>query len=306
MPLQIDSGILESWVHKQSCFMNYLGVWMVEPSWIKCAVSSINNGTLKPIEARLHDDDEQKRSFAVIANGIAVIDINGPMMKGLPKIAGTSTVLVRQLLKLAINDPTVESILLLIDSPGGHVAGTQELAEAVFKANKIKSVFAHIDDLGGSAAFWVASQASRITANKTSEIGAIGAVAIINDTSKKFENEGIKVHVIASGPFKGDGADGVPITDEMLESMQMRVEDLNTHFLAAVASGRNLNAEQIKAVSDGRIFIADKALKLGLIDSIQSLDTTIAQISSEIEIKQRSREMSVRRADAELKFAKEF
>ena len=265
----------------QECFSNHLGLWMVEPMWMKQAITMIKSGTWKPI-ADGHEDNKnnKKRSFAV-SRGTAIIPIFGPMMKFESKFGGSSTLVVRKQIRDAANDSRINAILLHIDSPGGHVAGTKELADDVVSANAKKPVFAHIDDLGASAALWVASQARQIFANTMAQVGSIGVFAVVEDASEAFEKAGIKVHVISTGKFKGEFVDGTEITKAQLEEAQKRIDGINEHFLDAIKIGRNLDDKKLKEIADGRIFDAAKAKELGLIDGVQSLDMTLEHIAVE-------------------------
>jgi protease-4 len=98
-------------------------------------------------------------------------------------------------------------------------------------------------------------------------------MAIIEDSSGRAEAMGIKVHIIASGAHKGDLAPGTKITDDQLKAVQERVNDINEHFLDAVANGRGQGRDYVEqAWASGKVYIADKAKTLGLIDDVGSFD----------------------------------
>ena len=255
------------------------GLWMIEPVWFEKAMGQLESASVSVEIDNIHFEDTRPL-FKSTEGGVALISIEGAITKGFSFFGGTDSVRAARAVKAAAADESVKSILLHIDSPGGHVAGTQELADAVAIAAKTKNVVAHIDDLGASAAFWIASQARSITANRTAEVGSIGTVATAVDLSKAAEAEGIKVHVISTGKFKGAFTPGTEITDAMLADLQQRVDDLNAHFLKAVAKGRKMNMEAVEKVADGRVHIAAKAKKLGLIDAIGSLDEAVAALSA--------------------------
>lgn len=222
--------------------------------------------------------DREKRPYQM-SGRIALIPLQGPMSKGGSfKFSGTSTVRTQRALRHAAHDDEVDSILLDVDSPGGHVAGTEELANEVYRARQVKIVGAHISDLGASAALWVASQANFVAANATAEVGSVGTVLALEDSSKRMERLGIDVHVISTGAYKGIGVEGSPLSSEALAYLKSRVEGINQHFLAAVQRGRGLNSTQLGLVSDGRVHLAAAAQQLGLIDSIQSFDDTLSQL----------------------------
>jgi signal peptide peptidase SppA len=211
---------------------------------------------------------------------IARVVVRGTMMKGQSSFGGTSTVALRRDIRQAAADPNVSGILLDIDSPGGTVAGTADLAAEVRAARRRKPVWAHIDDLGASAAYWVASQADQLFANdRTALVGSIGTVLTVYDQSAAAEAQGVKPLVFATGPLKGAGAPGSPVTEEQRNYFQSIVDDSQVSFDAAVKNGRNFTADQLAAVKTGGVFPAAKALDLGLIDGIRSIDRTLEALA---------------------------
>jgi len=269
-------------MHTQKCLSRHLGAWaMTEhglerwPLWF-AALHAVRNGHALPdIQARTRGRDYEEALYEV-ANGVAIVPVSGPMMKGESKFGGANTVQIRKAIRAAIQDDAVKSMMLVVDSPGGTVAGTDELARDIARANAVKPVHAHIDDLGASAAYWIASQARKITAGPAAEVGSIGVYAVLEDTSAKVAAEGVKVHVVSTGPMKGAMESGTPITEAQLAYVQERVDDMNRHFQAAIVRGRSgISREQLEAASDGRVFSAQEARKLGLIDRVQSFDEAI-------------------------------
>jgi ClpP class serine protease len=98
---------------------------------------------------------------------------------------------------------------------------------------------------------------------------------LLFDESKWAEQEGIEAVVIDTGEYKSTGAPFAPITDNQRADLQRGVDNYFEQFRAAVTSGRGFDAEQWQAVSDGRTFIAQEALGLGLIDAVQSIEHTL-------------------------------
>lgn len=230
-------------------------------------------------------------------SGVAIIPVEGAMMKEVSKFGGSSTIQIRRGLRAAAADPDVKAILLAIDSPGGTVAGMTELTDAVSAANRQKPVYAQINDLGASAAYWMASQTRSISANKTALVGSIGTVAIVEDSSKAYEMAGVVVHVVSTGDYKGAFADGAPVTEEQLADLQATVDGVNAFFLAGVSQGRGMAIADVKAVADGRLHLADDAQALGLVDHVRSMDATLEAIRADI-AREASRTSVARRMDA--------
>jgi signal peptide peptidase SppA len=240
-------------------------------------VAAVQDGTFAPIQVPEPADAADDSS-----DDVAVISIIGQMTKGESSFGGTSSVQTREAIRKAVDNEAVRAILLHIDSPGGTVAGTADLAAEVRNANAVKPVYAYIEDLGASAAYWVASQARRVYANATAEVGSIGTYAVIEDTSGVYDKAGAKVHVISTGEFKGAFADGAPVTDRQLASVQVEVDDLNEHFLNGVVEGRGITREAVNQLADGRVWIADKAQQNKLIDGIATLDDAVAALHNEV------------------------
>jgi signal peptide peptidase SppA len=211
-----------------------------------------------------------------IWNGIAIISIAGPMTKSLTSLDnGCSTVDARRQIRNAARNDAITGILLRIYSPGGSVSGTEDLANDVREAVKTKMVWTYFEDLGCSAAYWVGSQADKCFANATAIIGSIGTYMAIADFSGMYELAGVKVHVLSTGPQKGAATEGTEITDDQLAAFQKTVNDLNTHFLSAVATGRSMALKKVQAVATGDVWIGDQAVANGLIDGIASMDQVL-------------------------------
>ncbi|GIW81486.1 MAG: hypothetical protein KatS3mg105_3293 [Gemmatales bacterium] len=261
---------------------DYVGLWAIEQragAWLWRLVNELDDAHFhqqspKPISAL------EKISVGGGKN-VAVVLITGTLMKSVPSFtSGSSSVQLRRDIRKAANDPDVSAILLAIDSPGGTVAGTDDLAKEVQAAAKKKPVFAQIEDLGASAAYWIASQADKVFANSpTALVGSIGTLLGIYDVSQAAEKEGIRALVFATGRLKGAGFPGTEVTEEQERYFQKLVDETQKTFDSAVRRGRQLTATQLQEVRTGEVFPAEEATRLRLIDGIQSMDATIEQLS---------------------------
>lgn len=269
-------------VPPQARMSDYFGCWAYEPDrfwaqWKIIQETDLARHMAAPVPPR---SPSMLMESGKGNNSIARVILRGSMMKGQSSFGGTSTVQLRRDIRQAVNDPNVSGILLDIDSPGGTVAGTADLAAEVKTARKKKPVWAHIDDLGASAAYWVASQADQVFANdKTALVGSIGTLMTVYDYSGRAEKDGVRAHVFATGPLKGAGVPGAPISDEQASYFQSLVNESQTSFDAAVRTGRGMNATQLAAVRTGGVFSATQALDLKLIDGIRSIDRTLEALA---------------------------
>lgn len=218
-----------------------------------------------------------RKGYLISDDGVAVIELIGTVTKySSSMMDGPATVDVRRALRAAVGDPAVQRIVLLVDSPGGSVAGVDDLASDIAWASTQKPVCAYIEDLGASAAYYLASQAGRVSANPAALIGSIGVYTVVYDLSTAYETVGVKTHVVSTGGLKGAGVDGQPIGEELLAELQKVVDHTNTQFVAALMRGRRMTAEQVSAINDGRIYTAAQASRYGLIDAIETWDDMLA------------------------------
>lgn len=259
-------------MHNPKCAANHLDLWCAKTDWLKDTLLMIKAGAITP---RTVDRDYDGKGYQVV-NGIAIVPLDGPLMKVWSKYGGTSSVWARAAIRNADKDESVKAIMLHIDSPGGTGAGTAELGDAVKSA--AKPIHAHIDDLGASAAYWVASQADHVSVNRAGFVGSIGTYATVYDTSGAAELAGVKVHVVSTGPYKGAGEDGIPVTDEHLAYWQDIVNKHFSHFENAVRDGRRMLKAQFNKVSDGRVFGSIESKALGLIDSVESFERAVIRL----------------------------
>lgn len=265
------------------CFTNHLGIWAIKPDVMQGLVNGLHRGiwklwsfqeTQQVYAAQM--ERQQGKLYAQTDDGVAIIRMEGAITKALPKFEGASSVLTRRAIRNATNDEDIESILLKFDSPGGQVDGIEDLAREVTRARQFKIVDAYVEDLAASAAYWVASQARRITSNPMGFSGNIGAFAVLEDLSGLAEREGIRVIVKSTGPFKGMGVPGTAISKEAEDEVQRHVDQVGVFFFRAVRQGRRITASQLTAVTDGRLWIANEAQELGLIDAIGTFEEAVA------------------------------
>lgn len=205
----------------------------------------------------------------------AVIPIRGVLMKSVPSwlsafgIVATDYYSIQKKAKAASDNPSIKKIVLDIESPGGETSGCAETADVIYAASKKKTVEARIDDLCASAAYWLASQANQITSNPNAAIGSIGVYTVYVDSSKGAEKYGYEVHVIRSGQHKGMGIPGAKITADQIASKQQLIDGLAESFIQAVSRGRKLLHSTIKTLATGELWIAKKALSLGLVTQLR-------------------------------------
>ena len=218
------------------------------------------------------------------AGAVAVIPVYGTIVQRADMFTemsgGTSTERLAAMFAQAMSDPSVGSIVLRIDSPGGGVYGVAELADQIMKARGSKTVVAVADSLAASAAYWIASAADEIVVTPGGEVGSIGVLTAHEDISRFVDAEGVTVSLISAGKYKTEGNPFEPLSDEARAAMQSRVNDYYSLFVRAVAKGRGVSVDDVRGgFGEGRVVGAQQAVKLGMADRVDTFDVTVARLA---------------------------
>ena len=201
-----------------------------------------------------------------VEDGIGVVAIEGPILRKPDLFAriffgATGSEDIGAAIREAAGRDDIKAVFLHIDSPGGTVAGTPELADAVAALDKKKPVYAFSSGLMCSAAYWVASQARAIYATPSAQVGSIGVVQAVIDNSAALDKAGIRVEVFSVGKYKAMGAPGTPLTDDQRELISSNLEEIAGEFHAAVlAKGRAIPADAM----EGQTFSGKQAQRHNL------------------------------------------
>lgn len=205
----------------------------------------------------------------------AVIGISGPIMK-YDNCGDPGTKSYGALLTKARKNSNITSVLLVVDSPGGTVDGTQELADAVKSFSK--PIVALVDGMACSAAYWIASSADEIIANnETATIGSIGTMLSFADVQGYWEKKGVKFHYIYADAStdKNKGFHDAQKGDYTIVKRELNT--INNLFVGAVKANR----PGIKETAlSGKTFLGSEAVAQGLIDSVGSFDRAIERAQS--------------------------
>lgn len=216
---------------------------------------------------------------ATIRDAIAIIPVRGPLSRyGMGWFSRSTYEQLAKDFNAVLNDPAVKAIVLNIDSPGGEVNGTAELADMINAARGSKPIVAYVGGLGASAAYWLASAADKIVINDTAMLGSIGVLTTYVDWSKFDEKAGIKEYVIVSSqsPYKAD----TPTTDGGMARIQTMLDNLAEVFVNRVAQFRGVDqAKVLKDYGKGDVLVGQAAIDAGLADEIGSLEGVIASLA---------------------------
>ncbi len=225
---------------------------------------------------------EPTRAAPAKRGAIAVIPLQGVIshrMGGMTEMSGgMSTERFSQMFREALADDSVSAIVADIDSPGGTIAGVTELHDEIMKARGQKKLYAHINGMGASAAYWIASAFDEVWATPSATVGAIGIIASHVDTSNADEKNGITRTVFSSGKYKAEGSG--PLTDEAKAAMQARLDEAYGVMTADIGNGRGVNASVVReGFAEGRVVSAKAAKKLAMVDKIGTFDELVGKIA---------------------------
>lgn len=214
--------------------------------------------------------------------GVALVNMFGVIQQHRSWImdffGGVSTEAVGAEIREAALDPSVRAIVLNINSPGGGVQGVPELAREILNARAKKQVTAVANSMAASAAYWLASQASDLVISPSGSVGSIGVFASHEDYSKALDAEGVKVSLVSAGKYKTEGNPYEPLGEEARANLQADVDAFYGMFVRAVAVGRRVtNAEVLQNYGQGRMLLANQAVRLGMADRVDTLDGVIRQ-----------------------------
>lgn len=174
------------------------------------------------------------------------------------------------------SDPHNKALLLYIDSPGGSVYESDEVFLALKSYAEYKPLYAYCSSLAASGGYYIACAAEKIYANRNTLTGSIGVISgQAIDITGLLEKYGVKMTTITAGKNKNMLNYNEPLSTEQKAIMQSIADECYLQFTSIVAESRHLSLEKVQTLADGRIYTAQQAVKLYLVDNIKSVDETI-------------------------------
>ena len=272
--------------NKLRVVLETLGDRFADPLSIANALSAL------PVESTLElnmgglslREPSNQRSYEVTDSGIALIPIEGMLMKkaaGLMAYSGMCTYEdITEQFSAAIDDPSVRAVLLAIDSPGGQTHGVFELSDLIHSARGSKPIYAAADDLAASAAYCIACSADRVFVTRTGAVGSIGVMSLHTDQSGLDAKLGMKYTYISAGKGKTEGNPHEPLSDKAYATVKAEVDRQYGMFVDAVARGRRISADAVVAAG-AACYFADSAVPM-LADQVGTLDDALEALEAKI------------------------
>lgn len=184
---------------------------------------------------------------------------------------------VREELKKAEEDERVRAVVVRINSPGGTATAADTLYRelSAFKARRKIPVVAAITDVGASGGYYVALAADTIVAHPTSVTGSIGVMMLTLNAEGLLQKVGVSPLAIKSGAKKDMGSPFRGLTDEERAIFQGVIDDLHGRFVSVIARERKIPEDRVRALADGRIYTAQQARALGLVDQVGYVEEAV-------------------------------
>jgi capsid assembly protease len=205
--------------------------------------------------------------------GIAVVPIVGPLTQRATMLGSllgwpSYSDIVAQV-NAAASDPSVGTILLIVDSPGGAVTGCAETARAIAAAGAQKRVIAWATGMAASAGYWLASSAREVYAQPSADVGSIGVVAMHADLTGQLEQDGVAVSVLTTSKYKAEQSPFGPLSDDAKGYLMAQMQEHHRQFVGDVARGRGVTSARVEQqFGQGRVMTGRQALAAGMVDGL--------------------------------------
>jgi protease IV len=225
----------------------------------------------------LHSGQQSASFGSSFGDKIAVVDLEGVILS--PKAT------VDQLKKYA-DDDSVKAIILHVNSPGGGVAASEEIYRAVKRVRdeKKKHIVADIETVGASGAYYVASATNKIYADEGSIVGSIGVISEWVNYGDLLHWAKLRAIVMKAGEFKDTGNPTREMTHAEQHYLQSLIDNMHGQFIQAVADGRKMKFQDVKAIADGKVWTGQQAASMKLIDQVADFQAAVKDTAKSVGI----------------------
>ena len=265
------------------------GLFLVLFAFLFLAYSAVKSGSLA--------------DSADLSSGarIAVIELRGEIGSG-PTDNGIDGEKVIKMLRKLEKDDDVKAIVMRVDSPGGAVAPSQEIYDAVKRIKAKKKVVVSMGNLAASGGYYVSAPADRIFAEPGTLTGSIGVIFMHFNVKGLLDVAHVEETTLKTGKYKDTLSPFRPIQDTDREEIQGISDDVYGQFVKAVADGRGIPEAKVREIAEGRIYTGRRAKELKLVDELGGLDDAVAaawQMAGQsgepkVQVQPKDRELSIR------------
>jgi protease IV len=206
------------------------------------------------------------------SEGIGVIEVIGPITENKEIVSR-----IRSFAK----DEKIRGVVVRVDSPGGAVAPSQEIYEAVKRLAKQKPLAVSMGGTAASGGYYIACGSDKIFANPGTITGSIGVITQLFDVTGILDIANVQVNTVKTGHFKDSGSPFRAFDAEDEAYFEALIEDIHGQFIEAVAECRKLEVDEVKKLADGRVYSGRQAKELKLVDELGSFEDAVAHVAAE-------------------------
>jgi protease IV len=235
---------------------------------------------------------------------VLVLTIDGPISdQPKEKLLRTEPGMVQEVvthLQKAEKDPQIKALLLKVNSPGGTITASDILYHEIsdYKERSGAKVVVAMMDVAASGGYYLSLPADWIMAHPTTITGSVGVIFMRPGVSGFMEKYGFSMNVNKSGEEKDMGSPFRPPTERDEAIFQALTDQMAQRFYRLVQKHRKLTAEQMEQIKTARIFLADEAKKLGLVDQVGYLKDAIAKAKALAGLKANAKVVTYRRLES--------
>ncbi|BBA52130.1 signal peptide peptidase SppA [uncultured Fusobacterium sp.] len=224
--------------------------------------------------------NKRKDKIAVIyAEGTMFMDSSSGGISG----SITPNTLIEEINK-ALKDNTVKGIVLRINSPGGSALAANIISNKIIEVNEIKPIYVSIGGVGASGGYYIAAVAEKIYADKDSLTGSIGVVSIIPNIKKMLGNISINVDEVKKGEYSDIYSMVKDFNADKRDKLYASNLKVYNEFLDTVSFGRKLNRQHVERIAQGKVWLGEEALELGLVDEIGGLESAVKGLADDLKL----------------------
>jgi len=243
-----------------------------------CSVISIDlQPRVRPLKEETVEGKGKAKILLMDVSGL-LSDETGGLVLGSPPPRVPVVARVREELQKAEEDDAVKALIVRINSPGGTITASDLIYREidVFKRRRKIPVVAVLMDVAASGGYYAALAADRIIALPTTVTGSIGVVMLTVNAQGLMEKIGVAPLAIKSGELKDAGSPFRPLTAEERAVFQSVIDQMYSRFVTLIAGSRKIPEDRVRAIADGRIYTADQAKALALVDEVAYMEDVVA------------------------------
>lgn len=217
-------------------------------------------------------------------NVVYVIPLEGDIIESETEVfAGEENINVAETLEklnIAKENDKIKAVVLRINSPGGSALTSDIIAEKIKELASEKPVYVSMSSVAASGGYYISANADKIFVDRNTITGSIGVVSILPDFSKLITDNGVNIEKISEGEYSD-----LYSSDTFTEKKYNKIYNSNLKvyddFLNVVSKARKIDKEKLKTIAEGRIWIGEEAVKIGLADEIGGLNEAIYGIAED-------------------------